>query len=95
MTLITIRAVPYVARYAAVLRIRLSFCMAPCALEDGIIRRIRVTCRAYTIGVAVTRREPRMVEYGASPCSCRMAGLASRRIPGCRMIRICRAVIIR
>ena len=94
MALVTICAVPYVARYAAVLRIRLSFCMASRALEDGIIRGIRVTRRAHSVCVAVTRREPCMVENSTSPCSCRMAGLASRRIPGCCMIRICRAVVI-
>ena len=63
-------------------RIRLRLCVAIGALENCVVRDIRVTVRTYSISIAVRSREPRMIKRGPGPSGRRVTGLA-----GCRKSR--------
>ena len=61
---------------------RVVIAMATGALENGVVRRIRVACRAHTIRIAVRdgeRRVLRMVEGCTRPGCSRVAVLAGLR----------------
>ena len=78
-------------------RIRLRRRVAVGALEDGVVRRVRVACGADSIGPAVVHREPGVVERRAKPIrshpSC-VTGGARRRKARRSVIRVRRPGVI-
>ena len=101
MTLVAVDAVIDISRHVVVVEVvRVVATVAPGALEDGIVARIRVAGRAHIVGAAVTGwklRVLRMVERGAGPGSRVVAVLARGReklwLRG--VARIGRVVVIR
>ena len=77
--------------------LRVGFClrMTNRALEDRVVRRIRVARRAYASRVAVVRRKPRVIERGARPRCSRVARLAGGRKTRRHVVRIRRRQIVR
>lgn len=83
MALIAVDAVVYVARYLVVLEVvGIVSAMASRALEDGVVVRIDVACRAHAIGVPVSNGELgvlRVIEGCVGPGGGVVAVLTSRR----------------
>ncbi len=62
MTLITVNAVVHIPGHVLVLEVRrIVIPMASGALENGVIVRVRVACRANVVGIPVTRWERRVL----------------------------------
>ena len=98
MTLITINAVVHISADARVPEVgRDPAPMALGALEDRIVRGIRVADRAHAIGgvAAMSPGEKRMTERRAGPSRRCVAGRTGCWEPGCRVSRIRCAVVIR
>jgi len=101
VTLIAVDAVVDVSRHVLVLEIiRVVAAVAARALEHGVIVRVDVASRADVVGPTVVRRKLRVlrvIERGAGPCRCVVAGLARGReeLRLRRMARVCRVVVVR
>lgn len=80
MALVAVHAVVDIARHMIVLKIvRIVAAVTSSALEHGVVIRIRVARRANSIGIAMARRELRvlrMVEGRVAPACCVVAVLA-------------------
>ena len=79
MALITIHAIPDIIIVATMFWIGLSLCVTNGALEDRVIRGIRMASCAYTVGAAVIHGEKIMCECCSEPTR---GGVAGRT--GCR-----------
>lgn len=104
MALVAINAVVNVSIHVRVAEVvRVSAAMAIRALEDRVIARILVTGGAYPIGIAVIRREPRVVKRRLGPvrrvmtrCTgCRETRRLVVRIRGARVIGLVARVAVR
>lgn len=95
MAVIAIHAVPHVPVDTVVLRIGIRFGMAIGALKHRVVVGVRVAGGANTIRAAVIGREPCVVEGGARPCRCCVAGGAGRRELGRDVVRVGRAGVLR
>lgn len=94
MAVITIDAVVNVAIHALVVLIGLRLLVTVGASEHREIVRVRVARRAHTIGSAVIRREPRVIEGRIQPVRCAVARITRRREPGCLVVRVGCAVVV-
>ncbi len=94
MARIAVGTVPHVILNSCVMRVRLGLCMADRALKHGVVRWIRMTRGTHSPGIAVTRREPRVIERCAGPRGGRMAGLARRGVTGRSVARIRRPGVV-
>lgn len=82
MALVTVRAVVDIPTHIGMIEIRgIIVAMTTGALEHGVVARIRVAGGTHAIGVAVVRREVRMVECRSRPGGGGMARITSRREP--------------
>jgi len=69
----------------AMIAIRVRLGVAVRALEDAVVRRIRVTRRADPVGVTVIHGEPCVIEGGSQPSRRRVASAATGR-KSCRHV---------
>ena len=92
---VTIHAVVYIPVNALMPLIGRGFGMAVGAGEDRIIGGVGVARRAHAIGPAVVRVEPRVIERRARPRSGCVACGAGRWEPGCLVVGIRGAVVVR
>ncbi len=95
MTLIAVWTCVNIIADAIVIVVSLCFGVAIRALKDCVIRRIRMACRAYAVGIAVICREPCVIESSSLPACGGVASRAGRRETGRLMVRIGRARVIR
>ncbi len=91
MARIAVHTVPDIVPHVGVMRIRLCLGVTHGALEDSVIRRVRMTRRTNARRIAVRSWKPRMIERCPGPARGRMAGFARRRKTGRRMAGIRRS----
>lgn len=97
MALIAVDAVVYITGNAGMFRIRLRRRMTGCALENGVVRRVRMASGANSVSAAMIRREPSVVKRCAKPIRGDPGGVAChacRRETRSRMVRVCRSVVV-
>jgi hypothetical protein len=96
VALVTVHAVVNVATDVRVAEVAgVVIAMASGALEHAVVARIRVARRAHTIGIPVIGREVGVIERRSRPAGRRVAGIASLREAGRRMVRVRRTRIVR
>lgn len=91
---VAVHAVVDVPAHAPMLVVRLRLGVAVGALEDGVVVRIRVTCAAHAICIAVIDGEPGVVKGGSQPTGSGVAGGAGCGKAGGNVIRIGRALVV-
>ena len=95
MALIAIHAVVHVAGHALVILVGLRLQVAVGAGEDRIIVGVGVARTANTVGAAVRGGEPGVIEGRVGPDLGVMASRAGGREPGCSVVRVVGALVIR
>ena len=95
MALITINTIPYIIIIAAVFRIGLRLGVTNGALEDRVVRGIRMARSAYAVGSAVIHGEKVMSECCSQPSSSGVACRAGRREVCRNVVRVCRRKVNR
>ncbi len=64
---VTVRAVPDIIVHTRVMGVRLCLCVTHGALEDSVVRRVRMTRRTDAGGITVGSRKPRVIERCSGP----------------------------
>jgi len=96
MARIAINAVVHIPADARVMEIGCVVVpVATRALEDRVVRGIRVAGRTDAVRPAMSLGEPGMVEHRAGPGRCRVAGGTGCWEPGGRVVGIIRTLVIR
>ena len=93
MALIAAGTAVNVSADSVVSRICLRLRVAGGAHENRKVIGIRMAGGAHTLGVAVIRREPGVIERRSRPGGCRVACLASGGESRCLVVGICGALV--